>query len=215
MKKLVVILGVLLLATAVLAQDEGKGLSAKGFKVGLNLANVSGSDVDALLEAVTDETGLNADKKMLMGFAFGGFLTFNLSPTIALQPEVLYSMKGFKVTVEGVDVDMTLNYLEIPVLLKARFGNSTTRPSLFAGPALGILLSSKAEASGFSVDTDDLWKTTDFGIVFGGGVDFPAGQGTMMFDARYTLGLTQTPDSGPVDIDIKNTNISFMLGYGF
>lgn len=215
MKKLMVILCVLLLATAVLAQDEGKGLTAKGFKFGLNLANVSGSDVDLLIDEVADETGLNVSNDMLLGFAFGGFLTYNFSPSVALQPEVLYTMKGFKVSVQGVDVDMKINYIEVPVLFKFMFGTSTTKPSLFAGPAVGFLVSSSVSAAGFSVDADELWKSTDLGLVFGGGVDFPVGQGTMTFDGRYTLGMSKTPDSDPISIDIKNTNISFMMGYGF
>ena len=40
-------------------------------------------------------------------------------------------------------------------------------------------------------------------------------KGKMTLDGRYTLGMSKTPDSDPVSIDIKNTNISFMLGYGF
>ena len=215
MKKLLVVLGVLLLATAVLAQDEGKGLTAKGFKAGVNLANIAGSDVDPFMDALTDLIGANASNEMLLGFAFGGFLTYNFSPSFALQPEVLYSMKGFTISVEGEEVDMKMNYLEIPLLFKFILGTGPTKPCLFAGPSLGVLLSSEMSGEGGSIDTDELWKSTDLGLAFGGGVGFPAGKGSLTLDARYTMGISKTPDSGGEDIDIKNSNISFMVGYGF
>ena len=203
------------LATTVSAQDEGKGLTAKGFKVGLNLANIAGSDVDVFKDAISDFTGLSASNKQLMGFAFGGFLTYNFSPTVALQPEFLYTMKGFTLSVEGLDVDFKMDYFEIPVLVKFMFGTGSAKPCLFAGPAMGILVSAKMEAIGLSVDAKELWKSTDLGLVFGGGVDFPVGKGTMTVDGRYTMGMSKTPDSGDIDIDLKNSNISFMVGYGF
>ena len=190
----------MLIALSVSAQNEGVGLTAKGFKVGLNMANVSGDDVSG------------TDTKV--GFAFGGFFTYNFSPTFALQPEFLYTMKGFTVSELGIDIDFKANYLEIPVLFKLTFGTGTTKPSLFAGPAIAFLMSSKAEALGVSVDLKDVTKGTDVGIVFGGGVGFAVGSGTMTFDGRYTMGMSSIDDSGD-DEDVKNSNISFMVGYGF
>lgn len=217
MKKLMVVLSVLLLATAVLAQDEGKGLTAKGFKAGVNIANITGSDVDDFMDVLSYFAGASLSNKTLMGFSFGGFVTYNFSPTVALQPELLYSMKGFTITAEGEDedVDVKMDYIEIPVLFKFMFGKGTAKPYLFAGPSLGILVSSKMKSGGESVDAKDLWKTTDVGVVFGGGVGFPLGQGALSLDGRYTMGVTNTPDAGDADINIKNSNISFMVGYGF
>jgi hypothetical protein len=215
MRKLLVILGVLLLVTAVSAQDQVNDRPAMGFKIGLNLANVSGSGVDALSEEFESFAGLNASNEQLVGFALGGFVTYNLSPMVALQPEFLYSIKGFTMSVEGVDVDLKLNYFEVPVLFKFMFGTSATKPFVFAGPEMGILLSSSVGSGGLSIDAGDLWKSTDLGLVFGGGVDFPVGKNTMSLDGRYEVGLSKIPDAGDVDIDIKTTNISFMFGFAF
>jgi hypothetical protein len=55
-------------------------------------------------------------------------------------------------------------------------------------------------------------KDTDYGLVFGGGVDFELGPGELTVDARYTLGLAKIYDSG---IDVNNRVISVMLGYSF
>ena len=67
---------------------------------------------------------------------------------------------------------------------------------------------------GVSVDIKEAWKGTDLGMVFGGGVDFPVGSGVMTLDGRYTMGMSKVPDAD-IEIDVKNTNISFMVGYGF
>ena len=202
MKKLVITLGlVLVFAMSASAQDEGVGLTAKGFKAGLNMANVTGDDAEG-------------DLSSKMGFAVGVFFTYNFSPTFALQPEVLYTMKGVTETALGIDIDIKLDYIEIPVLFKFTFGQGTTKPCFFAGPAMAFLMSAKMEAMGESLDIKDQTKSMDLGIVVGGGVDFAMGNGTMTFDGRYTMGMSSIDDTD-YDEDIKNTNISFMLGYGF
>lgn len=201
MKKLVITLGLLLVfAMSASAQEEGVGLTAKGFKVGLNMANLAGDDIEG------------TDTKM--GFAFGGFFTYNFSPTFALQPEFLYTMKGTSISEMGLDIDFKLNYIEIPVLFKFTFGEGTTKPCFFAGPAVAFLMTAEAEALGITIDLKDDTKSMDMGIVFGGGVGFAMGSGTMTFDGRYTMGMTSIDDTEYED-DVKNTNISFMLGYGF
>ena len=89
-------------------------------------------------------------------------------------------------------------------------------PNLFIGPYVAMKLSSKAEieSGGVSVDLDwgDDIKTTDFGVVVGGGVDFALGSRPVTVDARYTLGLTSFYDSPD---DVKNGVISVMLGLPF
>ncbi len=66
-----------------------------GLKAGLNIANLSGDDVDS------------PDSKM--GFAFGGFFMYQFSPMFAIQPEAYYSMKGAtdKMDFGGGTVDLT------------------------------------------------------------------------------------------------------------
>ena len=174
------------------------------------MANISGSDANFMTIIAGPDAG---DTDQLMGFAFGGFFTYNFSPTFALQPEFLYTMKGFSVPVLGVDIDFKMDYIEIPVLFKFQFGTGTAKPCLFAGPAVAFMVSAKLEVLGESVDADELWKSTDLGLVFGGGIDFPVGSGMVTFDGRYTMGMSKIPDAGG-EIDIKNANISFLVGYG-
>lgn len=170
-----------------------------GVKGGLNLSNVWGDDAD--------------DTDMKMGFVGGVCGGWNINEIWALQLELLYSMKGYSFDDgAGTDVDAKLDYLEIPLLVRARIPieGSAVTPSLFVGPSLGILLSAKVD----STDVKDMTTGTDFGVAFGGGVSMPAGPGMAMLDLRYTLGLVSIDDSG-WDADIKNGVFGVVLGYSW
>ena len=211
-KAKVILIAILLLifSTVVFAQ----GITGKGIKVGLNLANWTGDDADF--------TGDLDDKKIRTGFVFGGFITYEINETFSLQPEVYYSMMGVKYesSIEGEDFTVTFktDYIQIPIL--AKFNLSTknnVKPNIFIGPALSINLNAKYEMEvvGQTIEGDmkdfgmDI-KSTDFGLVFGAGVNF----GKISVDARYNLGLSTIPDTEE-DVDIKNSVISIMLGYSF
>ena len=202
MKKLLVIMGLLLLAIPAMAQDEGTGLTAKGFKAGINLANFTG-----------DQAG---DSDMKLGIAAGGFLTYNFSPQFAIQPELLYIMKGAKHGSGDAEEKMKLDYLEVPLMFKFAIpSQGNFKPCLFAGPSFGFLMSAKHEEAGESVDIKDDVKSMDMGLSFGGGFGVAMAAGGMVtFDVRYTMGMSSIDDTGD-DADIKNTGIMILLGYGF
>ena len=180
-----------------------------GLKAGLNLANLSGDDIE------------NTDAKT--SFAFGGFFCYQFSPMFAVQPEVYYSMKGAtqKMDFEGETVDITysLDYIEIPLLVKFMIPikDSKVKPTIFVGPHLAINTTAKvkAEFQGQSEEQDlEDVKSTEFGLQFGGGIGFPVGKGELGIDIRYILGLSTIDDSAG-DADVKNSVINFNLYYGF
>ncbi|MFH1374115.1 MAG: porin family protein [bacterium] len=155
------------------------------------------------------------------GFCGGGFVAFYVNDIFAIQPEVLFSMKGSKWTRPSTFGDeritVKLNYWEIPVLAKLALPTqSTIRFTLFAGPSLGIKLSAKARVeSPAGTKTEDIEeiKKTEFGVAFGVGVDLRRGKNTLTFDVRYTHGLT-TIDEYNMCED-KNKVVSLMVGYAF
>ena len=88
--------------------------------------------------------------------------------------------------------------------------------ALFAGPAIGILLSAKSVADpGEEVDIKDDAKSTDIGFLAGAGVEYKMESGSVLFDVRYEVGLTTIDKGDGEAADIKNSAISFMAGYGF
>lgn len=164
-----------------------------GGKVGLNFANLNGNNV---LSGAGTRTGL----------VIGGFMTYDFVPLFAVQPELLYSMKGASGTTQGVNYTYSFNYLEVPVLLKFKIPLAPGTPvsaNLYAGPdfAFNVASSFEASAGGNSNTTDlsDETKGFDFNLAFGGGVGFAAGPTTLGIELRYSLG-TGTIDKGGGDI---------------
>lgn len=201
MKRIALVLAVLFVMTACAQATE------VGFQGALNLANMSG-DI--------------AENKVLLGFGGGVFARFTPAPQFFVQPEVLYMMKGTKWDLEILDETLELkfkfNYIEIPVLFGYQFPmQGSVSPAIYVGPALGILMSADAEADGESEDMKDFTKSTDFGLVIGGGVDIKTGEkGKFMLGGRYTLGLSNiNDDEEDPDFELKNGVISFFVGYGF
>lgn len=200
----------LLYPVAVVALAAGAGTARAdeprvelGIRAGLNLASVHGDDVS--IEGVSPE-----NRVALSGGLFAGI---RVAPSVLVQPEVLYTQKGARYEVAGEEAVIKLDYVEVPVLLKGRFGSGSARPSIFAGPAVAFKVSGKTEFQGEEEDAEDV-KSTDFGIVFGAGLDLVVGSGAFTIDARYTLGLTTFVDIPDPD-DVKNGVWTFSVGYAF
>ncbi len=189
----------LVLSVSALGQDDTKMLSAFGLKGGLNLANFSG-DIE--------------NNKSMVAFGGGVFGKITPSPTICIQPEVLFMQKGAEDDVEGGE-KLKLNYIEVPVLVKYMIPTEgNINPSIFAGPAVSFLMS----ADYGDEDMKDYIKSVDFGLAFGAGADIAIGDGggKVTFDGRYTLGLSNINDADDSDeISVKNGVITFMVGYAF
>ncbi len=187
----------------------------------LFVSSVTGQGVDTRVVTFGAKVGTNLTKnygfensvaEYKLGFAFGGFVTFNLASQFAIEPGVLFTMKGWEL--EDIS-KVKLNYVEIPVLLKFYIpSQGNIKPNIFAGPALGILLSAR-------VDDDDikhLFNSTDFGVVLGGGIDVTAERGKFIVEARSTVGLVtiESDDEywGGKSVS-KNIAFTVMLGYAF
>jgi hypothetical protein len=187
-------------------------LSYAQMHAGLNIASIGGDDADQILE------GQSLDSKT--GFAGGLFFTYQFSNMFAIQPEAYYTMKGATYSEGGADLTISLDYIEVPILVKfiIPIQGSNIKPSIFAGPAIGFNMTakSKVEFEGESQENDfkDETKSTEFSLAFGGGIGFPVGNGELGVDIRYILGMSTFDDSSD-PWDLKNNVINFNLYYGF
>jgi len=155
-----------------------------------------------------------------VGIAAGVFVTAGLTPQFAVEPELLYVMKGGKNDVD--DQEIKVSYIAIPVLLKLRIpakGNgSQFSPHLYGGGAIGFKAGchqtvTPAGGSTTSMSCEDAGsklKSTDISVVFGGGVDV----GRAIIDARYDLGVSKIDDSAS-QLDIKNRTFYLLVGWTF
>lgn len=154
------------------------------------------------------------------GFMVGGFADFGVSPVIAIRPGIRYISKGFTGTnnITGVSFTDRMNYMEIPLLLKVSIPLPRVRPYFTAGPTLGIQLSASEElTNGQQVQNSDMgtaWETIDFGLYFGGGLDFHVADNTDVFTGfGYSLGLSNF--SKVANLQAKNYGIQFTSGVKF
>jgi hypothetical protein len=189
------------------------GVTAAGLKAGGTISDQVGKDAK-----------FDGDNpKYMGGFTGGGFVTYNLSDMIAVQPELLFTMKGVRYNLTengaGVTERNELNYLELPVLLKLMpTTQGNIRPELFAGPSFAYLLSARAKTdiggNTQTVDVKDNFKNFDFGVSFGAGVGYALSQGRLGLDARYTVGLVKVDHVAPIS-DVRNSAFSIMADYSF
>ena len=182
-----------------------------GIKGGLNIANLGGSDADQILN------GQSLDSKT--AFAGGVFFMYQFSPLFAIQPEAYYTMKGATYSESGGKLTISLDYFEVPILLKVIIPvqGSNITPAIFAGPFIGFNSTAKMkiEVNGQSAEQDiQDTKSTEFGVQFGGGIGFDVGRNEVGFDVRYILGLTTIDDTSD-PYDIKNNVINFNAYFAF
>lgn len=115
--------------TTINAQENGFAL---GLKVGTNYSNVY------------DEQGqdFNADAKF--GLAAGGFLTIPIVKYVAVQPEFMFSQKGFKATGtllgSPYSLTKTTNFIDVPLFLVIK---PLPVVSILVGPQYSYLLKEK------------------------------------------------------------------------
>jgi hypothetical protein len=184
-----------------------------GVKAGLDLSNFSGTDASTL--AKNDSKDSLATLKSKAGFAGGVFFGINVGGTWAIQPEVLYVMKGTKISAAHVTGNINLNYFEIPVLLKLNLlpTKSAISPYVFAGPSLSFNAASNVSGLDGTPSIKDGVRNADFGLVVGAGLDIQK----FSLDVRYDLGL-QNPmkaEPGGFTPSIHNGTIYILAGFRF
>lgn len=145
MKKLnLILLALTISSTSVFAQDDSRDQVKLGAKIGINQTNIYDENSNELV----------ANSKY--GLAFGGFLVIPIGTYLGVQPEVMYSQKGFKgkgqIFGNTYNLKRTTNYLDVPILLALK---PTQNLTLLAGPQFSYLLSRKDEFDGPGINIDN------------------------------------------------------------
>ena len=167
--------------------------------------------------------GDDHDTSSLTAFGGGGFVRFGHG-AIGVQLDVLVVTKGAEaVGFTDGEAEIKLNYIEVPLQLVLSYGIKKVRPYFMFGPSVGFEI-----GCGLSVDDDDADDSEadcddagfferddpDFGIVGAVGVNIPLGPGAVLFEARYTHGMTNIyEESGIDDNEVKNRSFALFGGY--
>jgi hypothetical protein len=169
-------------SNTLMAQSDPNPTARVGIKGGLNVSNL-------YIDNVNDENAR---------FGFNGGLYGQILSTeaFAIQPELLFSTKGSQADYGGIinsTVRFNLNYLDLPVLAVIKLGPSA---EIHAGAYASYLLSANINyegniGSGTERLDRDQFKTFDYGLVGGLGLNF----GAVQIGARYNYGLVKLADS--------------------
>lgn len=163
-------------------EEENKPDMQFGFKAGASLSNLHKID-DAKQE------------EMIVGWHGGVLLKVPLTKYFAIQPELLYSTKGARLTLTRQDIDITarnrLYYFDLPVMAYFKI---TDNVNFQLGPYFSYLFSVITTDQTLLLNynpEDELtrknFKKVDYGFVTGLGLDFQ----TIGFGARYNIGMVE------------------------
>ena len=202
-------MSVFTIAFSISAQDNSaQEQLAFGVKVGTNYSNVY------------DSEGEEFDANGKFGFAAGAFLSIPIGKFVGIQPELLFSQKGFKATGRMLgstyDLTRTTNYIDVPLLVAVRPISSFT---LLAGPQFSYLLKQKDVFSNGSTnylqeeefENDNIRKNT---LCFIGGFDINL-ENTVI-GARAGWDLSNNNGNGTSSTPrYKNAWIQATVGYRF
>jgi hypothetical protein len=176
----------------------------------------------------------DVESKSIIGPVVGITYEMNIADIISIQPELLYTQLGSKNKYDllgsNLENNYRINYLELPVLAKVKFGNMDRESMGFyiaAGPWLGYALNGKQKVIStgllnttterdFTFDDEDDAKRLNYGMIGAAGVTF----GRAALDLRYNYGFNNL-----LDADANNNNdnkpvlqtrgIALTLGYSF
>jgi hypothetical protein len=174
-----------------------------------------------------ENTGVT--KRKIMGVFTGVYFDIERTEKTAIRPELHFIQKGFIRETPLGDRLYRLNYLDLAVLFKYRFVNLNKRPKkrkqlhayLMAGPFLGYSGSGKikntetGETFPYDFNGGVSLKHMDAGMTFAGGLELPIGNGYLVTDLRYNLGILRLNTYGSSGDAIKNYGIIPNIGYGF
>lgn len=189
------------------------GSPTGGFKIGVNLAKVTGDLADI---------GIDESK---LGFCIGVTADIPVTPAVSFQTGFLYTQKGGEGSIDvstmipfvppgsTIDFEIALDYVEVPLLLKvAPEGGG---PYVLGGFSIGINMRAEltVEYMGDSSTEDmgEYTKDTELSLVVGAGISSADGRATV--GIQYSLGVTDLDESP--NGEMKTETLSVMLGVSF
>lgn len=177
-----------------------------------------GGKIGANYSSVYSTEGESFDTESKFGLAAGVFLTIPISTILGIQPEVLFSQKGYKANGNllgsSYEITRTSNYIDVPLMVSIKPLEELT---FLAGPQYSFLLSqrNKFENSKTTIaqenefDNENLRKNT---LCFTGGIDLNIDR--TVFSVRVGWDLFKNNGDGTTTTPrYKNSWTQLTVGY--
>jgi len=187
---------------------------------------------------------LDPNPRLSTRFSGGGFIRFNFTNITSIQTELLYTSRGarFRESLEfrnqtlDLNGDLTLTYIELPVLLRftttlpdrgptfvqepgftynaytgASFGYKTN--ATFSGRLTGEVFGDDF-GERFRNRVWDQFRDTDISLIVGAGFEYGI-QYRFTLDVRYVISVTDIGNDPQFPEDIRNGMVSVFMGVVF
>lgn len=182
-----------------------------GVKGGMNISQIAGPDAyDS-----SDYT---------LGFNAGLLMQYKVMGVVTLQPELIYTQKGYdyQYLILGVKtkVSDSYDYVELPLLFKLNIGFRELQIQPHIGPSVSYLVRAKRKTT-TSIDeistthTDDIMddmRKLDWGLNVGADIVI---FDRIMLGGRYNFGMGSIYEKSMPAIGTEVKNGTFMLSLGF
>jgi hypothetical protein len=160
-----------------------------GVRAGLNVSSIKSDNV------TVNNVSLESVSNSITGYHFGvfsqiGFLGYYL------QPELLFTRMGGKVSIDGALADQKFSRIDIPVIFGKKFGPIR----LGVGPVFSSIISTDSELSDIQGYTDEFKKAS-----IGYQLDLGLNISKVAFDVKYEGNLSKLGDG----VKILGTQHSF------
>lgn len=170
-----------------------------GLKTGLNLSKI----------VETDGPFWAQDIKMKSGFHIGVTAEFPISETFAIEPNLLFSTKGFDAHSSFEGLITTINkdsyyiyYVEFPINAIFIINLGSVKVLISTGPYLGYAISGRAKLRQFDESDDKPYAINEYKIVIGD-------KNEDLYIKRFDFGLNMG-----VSLEIKSISIGTQYGLG-
>jgi Outer membrane protein beta-barrel domain len=200
--RLVLLSALLVFPSAVVAQEFG-------LKGGVTLANINVREPHTLPAELqwccSPWDGTRRD--MAVGLSGG----FNVRPGFAIQTEVLFTRRGFRIGAgDGLPgARLRMSYVEVPVLLQ--YVGGAIR--LHAGPSIGVATSVSQWSEDVTRSGDFLRRESlqdvDVSVVVGMSLH----RGRVSLEGRYVHGARNILLNAPTDASVKHKSLMLLLGF--
>ncbi|RDB05156.1 porin family protein [Runella aurantiaca] len=192
--------------------EEGGFKFKVGLRGGANYCNFS---------VPSSQTSSGVTLEPIIGYHGGLILSFG-GKVFSVQPEILYSQVGAKLTTTQGGITLSgeskINTVTVPVLLRFALGGESFKFFINGGGYGSYALNGKAKAtlnqqtteSDIKFDKED--SRIEYGAVGGAGISLGLGKAQLLIEGRYYYGLGN--DDGDLDANEKSfvRNIQGSIG---
>ena len=190
----------------------------------LELGIEGGPNISTVINSGITTVGFNG------GYVAGITCMYKINDLVSIKTGLDYDVTGFTNTVTFTSNDgntlmienmtHTLNYLVLPVVVRASFGDNV-RFFMNAGPYFGYLMSANGYSPGIgtipstNVNESTDFKRLDIGLTGGFGIGFPLKKGIILgLEARGNLGGLSIANNNVISngVSIENVSGGLLLG---